>query len=61
MNVVLVHSRDTEKAENHIMHLEANAKVNNGMNDSKNSTIEKKESGHCAAIVPIWRVKDVHI
>ena len=54
MNVVLVHSRDAEKAENHIMHLEANAKTNDRMNNSKNSTIEKKESGHRAVIVPIW-------
>jgi hypothetical protein len=29
------------------------------MNHSKCSTIKKQKGGHCALIVPIWRVEDV--
>lgn len=54
MNVVLVHSRDTKEAKNHIMHLETNPKPDNRMDNGKCSTIEKEESGHSTAVVPVW-------
>lgn len=53
MNVVLIHPWDTKKAENHVMHFEADAKTNDRMNDGKNGTVKEKESGHRASVMPI--------
>lgn len=59
--IILVHSRYAKETQKHIMHLEANTKTDHRMNNSESSTIEEEEGGHRTAIVPIWRVEDIHI
>lgn len=59
--IILVHSRNAEEAQDHIVHLKANFKTSHRMNSGKNSTIEEEEDGHCTAIVPIWGVEDIHV
>lgn len=61
VDIVFVHPGDAEKTENGVMYLEANSKASHCMHNCKCSTIEKQKGGHCASIVPIWRVEDVDI
>lgn len=59
--VVLVHSRDAEKAQDHVMYFEANSETDQRMENGKCSAVEKQEGGHCAPVMPIRRVEDVDI
>jgi len=61
VNIIFVHSWNAEKNENDIMHFEANTKMKHWMSSGKKSTVHEEEDGHCTAIMPIWRVEDVHV
>lgn len=54
VNVVLVHPRDAEKAEDHVVDLESDAKPEVSVDCSKGGTVEEEESGHGASVMPVW-------
>lgn len=61
MYVVLVHSRDTEKAKNNVVELEPDPEPDLGMYDGKECTVEEQEGGHGTAVVPVGGVEYVDV
>ena len=54
VNVVLVHPRDAEKAEDHVVDLETDPKPEESVGSSKGSSVEEEKSWHSASVMPVW-------
>lgn len=61
MNIVLVHPRNTDEAEDCVVDSYAYAKPENWMDNCKGNTVKEEEGRHRTAIVPVWWVQDIHI